>query len=330
MTTYRIDRVDGRTLIASWLDLPIQGSATVGPFADTAMAMTAQNVLDAASHYRWHRMLQLWDEGVFTDARAGLDPIVGFSPSTIARPVREFDWRSDEPGWLPRLPTDVVLGDSPMSQYLRERIERMIPDREDQPVPVDPNAWLFADRSPLGNPEPLLWTEWRLRLSRLDIEALRNELEADLAATTGDWVGRARQIAWYLNADLLVGAETWEGDDSDEKVGDRGVQLLRELTGVPVELTASRDSFLSNLLQIHTPGSVVGFWLEDYTWTYGWPESELSDIWRISGQLAPALELTVGELASLIIEGIAAGEWPFGGVALGERSSSAVRRYEQH
>jgi hypothetical protein len=127
-----------------------------------------------------------------------------------------------------------------------------------------------------------------------------------------------------------VGAETWEGDDSDEKVGDRGVQLLRELSGVPVELTASRDSFLSNLLQIHTPGSVVGFWLEDYTWTYGWPESELSDIWRISGQLAPALELTVGELASLIIEGIAAGEWPFGGVALGERSSSAVRRYEQH
>lgn len=215
-----------------------------------------------------------------------------------------------------------------MTQYLKERIEGMIPNQEDQPAPVDPNAWLFADRRPLGNPAPLLWTEWRQRLSSLEIEILRGELETDLAATTGGWVGRARQVAWYLNADLLVGEETWEGDDSDERVGDRGIQLLRELTGLPVELTASRDSSFSNLLQIHTPGSVVGFWLEDYTWTYGWPESA-SDIWRVSGQLAPALELTVGELASLVIERIATGKWPFGGTAPGDGSLGIVTSHER-
>ncbi len=271
-------------------------------------------------------MLQLWDEGVFTEARAGLDPIVNFS--VFAGPVSGFGRGFEEPGWLPRLATDVVLGDSPMSQNLRERIEALIPDQEEQLVPVDPHAWLFAERRPLGNPEPLLWTGWRYRFSGQEKEALRNELEADLAATTGDWVGRARQVAWYVNADLLVGEETWEGDDSEEKVGDRGVQLLRELTGVPIELTVSRGTFFSHLLQVHTPGSVVGFWLEDYTWTFGWPQPGSADIWRISGQLAPALELTVGELASCIIEGIATGVWPFGGAAPDERSSSVVRRDE--
>jgi len=314
-------------VVATWPDLPIHGSASVGPFTGTEMTMTAEGVLSAASRYRWHRMLQLWDEGVFTDAQAGPDPIVNLSRSTTARP--ESDWRPHEPGWLPRLPTNAVLGDSPMTQYLKERIEAMIPDQDDQPAPVDPNAWLFADRRPLGNPEPLLWTEWRQRLSSSEVEILRAELETDLAATTGDWVGRARQVAWYLNADLLVGEETWEGDDSDEGVGDRGIQLLRELTGLPVEVTASRDSSFSNLLRIHTPGSVVGFWLEDYTWTYGWPEPESPGIWRVSGQLAPALELTVGELASLVIERIASGKWPFGGTAPDEGSPGIVTRYER-
>lgn len=317
MTSYRIDPVDGRTLIARWPDLPIQGSATVGSFADTVTAMTVQRVLDAASRYRWHRMLQLWDEGVFTDARAGSDPIVSFSRSTLAGP---------EPGWLPRLATDVILGDSPMSQYLRERIDTSIPRQHHQPSPVDPHAWLFADRRPLGNLEALLWSEWQQRLPMQEIETLRTELDAELAATTGDWVGRGRQVAWYLNADLLVGEDTWEGDDSDVEVGDRGVRLLRELTGVAIELTSSRDRLRSDRLQVHTPGSVVGFWLEDYAWTYGWPEPRLSDTWRVSGKLAPALELTVGELASFIIEGIAVGEWPFGGVAPGERPSVIVTR----
>lgn len=328
MTIYRIDPGDGRALIASWPDLPIHGSATVGAFASAETAMTAQSVLEAASRYRWHRMLQLWDEGVFTEARAGPDPIVNFSWSAFPGPVSGFRRGLEEPGWLPRLATDVVLGDSPMSQYLRERIEALMPDQEDRPVPVDPHAWLFADRRPPANPEPLLWTEWRHRLSGQEKEALRNELEADLAATTGDWVGRARQVAWYLNADLLVGEETWEGDDSEAKVGDRGVQLLRELTGVPIELTVSRGTSYSHLLQVHTPGSVVGFWLDDYTWTFGWPEPGSSDIWRISGQLAPALELTLGELASHIIEGIATGAWPFGGAAPDQRSSRVVRQDE--
>ncbi len=288
--------------------------------------MTARSVLEAASCYRWHRMLQLWDEGVFTEANAGPDPIVKLSWSAFAGPVSRFGRGHEEPGWLPRLATDVVLGDSPMSQYLRERIEALIPDQQGQPAPVDPHAWLFADRRPLGNPEPLLWTEWRHRLSWQEREALRNELEADLAATTGDWVGRARQVAWYLNADLLVGEETWEGDDSEDKVGDRGVRLLRELTGVPIELAVSRGASSLLLLKVHTPGSVVGFWLDDHTWTFGWPEPGSPDTWRVSGQLAPAFELTVGELASHIIGGIATGAWPFGGAVPDERSSSVGGR----
>jgi hypothetical protein len=206
-----------------------------------------------------------------------------------------------------------------MSQYLRESIESLIPDQE-VPLDPDPHAWLFAERRPIGNPEPLLWTGWRRRFSGQEIQALRNELEADLGATTGDWVGRARQVAWYLDADLLVGDETWEGDDSEQKAGDRGVRLLRELTGVPIELAVSRGTSASHLLKVHTPGSVVGFWLDDYTWTFGWPEPGSPDIWRISGQLAPALELTIGELANHIIEGIATGAWPFGGAAPDEGS----------
>lgn len=82
MTTYRVDPVNDRMVVASWPDLPIHSSASVGPFADTEMVMTAESVLNVVSRYRWHRMLQLWDEGVFTDAEAGPDPIVNLSRST--------------------------------------------------------------------------------------------------------------------------------------------------------------------------------------------------------------------------------------------------------
>lgn len=309
MTTYGLDSRNDRLLVASWPDLPIEAYETVGPFADREIAALAPSVLEAASRYRWHRMLQLWDEGAFTDERAGPDPIVASTESSGggATPGCRM---SEEPGWLPRLPTEVLLGDSPMTQYMRERIEALIPDREGDPDPVD-TPWLFADRKPLGNPGPLLRSDWRRNLTDGDREILRVELEADLAATTGAWTGRARQIAWYLNAELLVGEETWEGVD-DEQMDDRCSQLLRGLTGLPVELKPPRSPSCSNLVQVHTPGTLAGFWVEDCAWTYGWPVSESSDDWRVSGRLAPALELTVGELARFIIEGVARGHWPFG------------------
>ena len=76
MTTYQVtSNRDGYQLIASWPDLPERADHPVGTFEEEKLATAARSVLNAASRYRWHRWIQLQDEGVFTEERAGEDPM---------------------------------------------------------------------------------------------------------------------------------------------------------------------------------------------------------------------------------------------------------------
>ena len=137
MTTYQVtSNRDGYELIASWPDLPERVDHPVGTFGEEKLATATRSVLNAASRYRWHRWIQLYDEGVFTEERAGEDPVdrptdehLSLGSATTSAPSR----------WLPRLPTGVILGDSPMSGYLEGRIESLIKD------PGQPGAQDEAD-----------------------------------------------------------------------------------------------------------------------------------------------------------------------------------------
>ena len=75
MTTYQVTS-DGNEheLTASWPDLPERANHPVAVFKELKLATVAKNVLNAASRYRWHRWVQLQDQGVFTDERVGPDP----------------------------------------------------------------------------------------------------------------------------------------------------------------------------------------------------------------------------------------------------------------
>ena len=75
MTTYQVtsDR-DGHQLTASWPDLPERANHTVATFEELKLATVARSVLNAASRYRWHRWVQLQNQGIFTEERVGPDP----------------------------------------------------------------------------------------------------------------------------------------------------------------------------------------------------------------------------------------------------------------
>ena len=75
MTTYQVtSEGDGHQLIASWPDLPGTGDHPVATFKELKLATAARNVLSAASRYRWHRWIQLHDQGFFTEERVGPGP----------------------------------------------------------------------------------------------------------------------------------------------------------------------------------------------------------------------------------------------------------------
>ena len=137
-------------------------------------------------------------------------------------------WRADQPSWLPRLPTTVILGDSTMGAYLEERIERLLPEAGGGPEPVDPERSSFGAQVPLGNLRPLLWRDWFSHLQADEHDHLAAELDEDLAATAGPLVGRARQIAWYLSAELLV-------DEDDPKLAANHARCRRRgrFAGLP-------------------------------------------------------------------------------------------------
>ena len=321
----------GHNLVASWPDLPERANHPVATFQELKLATVAKSVLNAASRYRWCRWIQLLDEGTFTEKMAGPDPTAVQQP-TIAQPAPDSGATSDQVPRLPRLPTSAVLGDSPMSEYLQARIEGLLQDPGETAEPVGPASVDFADRVRLGNLRPLLWRDWCSHLQTDEHDRLAAELDAEVSATTGLLTGRARQIAWYLSAELLIDEDHSRLIPNDEDVdGEKRakafqkslVQLLSDLIGLRVESTAvDWDPDNEELLRVYAPGTVVGFWLDPECWYYGWPDPGPSSLqpttWRNAGTLPT--DTSVGDLASFIAESVAPRTWPFGGDAPSERS----------
>jgi hypothetical protein len=331
MTTYQVTSDgNGHQLVASWPDLPERVNRPVATFKELKLATAAKSVLNAASRYRWHRRIQLLDEGIFTDEQAGPDPIE--RPATARLSPGSSD-ASGQPPWLPRLPTSVVLGDSPMSDHLQARIESLLPVSGPQVAPAEPDSAGFTDRVPIGNLRPLLWKDWHGHLQTDEHGRLTSELDADLAATTGSLTDRGRQIAWYLSAELLIDEDQSRLTLKDEGGGGEErlkafqkslVQLLSDLIGLRVESTAvDWDPDNEELLRVYSPKTVVGFWLDPECWYNGWPDTASPDsqttIWQHAGTLPT--DTSIGDLASYIMERLADGTWPFGGNAPGERRS---------
>jgi hypothetical protein len=302
MTTYDVQSSDGdHKLVASWPDLPERANHAVARFEELKLASAARSVLGAASRYRWHRLIQLLDAGVLPGQPAA------------------------QPTELPELATGAVLGDQAMSPELRGTLERLIPNKDQTPAPAAVDQGGFSERVRLGNLGPLLWADWQRHLSVEEHEALSAELDADLNATTGPLVDRARQAAWYLSAELLIDedhsrlASSSEGDAQDEaaKLFQKAlVDLLHELIGLRAESTAIEwDPDNEELLRVYSPVSVVGFWLDRDCWYYGWPDPESPEgqptLWQHAGTLP--IDTSIGDLAAHIYERTTRGSWPFGG-----------------
>ena len=79
----------------------------------------------------------------------------------------------------------MILGDSPMSDYLEARIESLIQARASQAAPAETDSAGFTERVAIGNLRPLLWSDWRGHLQAVDHDRLAAELDAELAAMTG-------------------------------------------------------------------------------------------------------------------------------------------------
>ena len=73
--------------------------------------------------------------------RAGSDR----APGDRTAPAR-LCGTSGQPPWLPRLPTSVILGDAPISDYLETRIEALIPGPDQEPAPVETDSAGFTER----------------------------------------------------------------------------------------------------------------------------------------------------------------------------------------
>ena len=236
MTTYQVtSNRNEHELIASWPDLPERANHPVAVFKELKLATVAKSVLNAASRYRWHRWVQLQDQGVFTDERVRPDPIE--RPATAQLPPGSAR-TSGQPPWLPRLPTSVVLGDAPISDYLQTRIEALIPGPDQEPAPVETDSAGFTERVSIGNLRPLLWRDWCSHLQTAEHDGLAAELDSELAAMTGPLTGRARQTAWYLSAELLIDEDRSrlvpfdKGDDGEKRAKafqKSLVQLLSDL-----------------------------------------------------------------------------------------------------
>jgi len=305
MTTYEVDSRESRHgLVASWPDLPERASQLVATFEELKLAAVAKSVLGAASRYRWRRRLQQLDEGVFTDQS-----------------------RSPEVAELPALPTEVVLGEAAMPEYLERRIEALLPAPGHEPEELGGGTGEFSERVQLGNLRPLLWKDWCSHLQPDEHVALRAELEADLEATTGAHTGRARQAAWYLSAELLIDedhsrlARNGKGTRNEEaaKAFQASlVRLLGDLTGLRVESTAiDWDPDNEELLRVYSPVTAVGFWLDEDCWYYGWPDADSPEgqatLWEHAGTLPT--DTSIGDMAGFIAEQTAGNIWPFGGAA---------------
>ena len=330
MTTYQVtsDR-DGHQLTASWPDLPERANHPVATFEELKLAIVARSVFNAASRYRWHRWVQLQNQGIFTEERVEPEPT---EPRAAAQPPKGTARAARLPS-LPRLPTSVVLGDSPMGDYLAARIEALVPAAGQEPAPPEADSAGFTDRVPIGNLRPLLWRDWCSHLRTGEHDQLAAELDAELAAMTDPLTGRGRQIAWYLSAELLIDEDRSrlvpfdKGDDGEKHLKAFQatlVRLLGDLVGLRVESTAVEwDPDNEELLRVYSPKTVVGFWLDPECWYNGWPDSDSGDsestIWRHAGTLPT--DTSVGNLAEYIAERLAKGTWPFGGVAPGERRS---------
>jgi hypothetical protein len=144
-----------------------------------------------------------------------------------------------------------------------------------------------------------------------------------MAATTGPLVDRARQTAWYLSAELLIDEDNSRlpadkgGDAEAAKDFQRSLlKLFSDLTGVPAESSAvDWDPDNEELLRVHSPVSVVGFWLDADCWYYGWPGSDATSgepiVWQHAGTVPT--DTSIGDLAAVVRDRIAARAWPFGG-----------------
>jgi hypothetical protein len=330
MTTYQVtsDR-DGHQLTAFWPDLPERANHTVATFEELKLATVARSVLSAASRYRWQRWVQLQNQGIFTEERVGPDPT---EPTTTAQPPKGAAKSARLPS-LPRLPTDVILGDSPMGDYLAGRIKALVPAGGEEPAPAEVDSGGFTDRVPIGNPRPLLWRDWCGHLQAAEHDQLAVELDAELTAMADPLTGRGRQIAWYLSAELLIDEDhsrlipVDKSDDSEKRLKAFQatlVRLLGDLVGLRVASTAVEwDPDNEELLRVYSPKTVVGFWLDPECWYSGWPDPDSAEsestIWRHAGTLPT--DTSIGNLAEYIAERLASGTWPFGGVAPGEKRS---------
>ncbi|MGA3351691.1 MAG: hypothetical protein ABSD85_00690 [Acidimicrobiales bacterium] len=304
MTTYEVDSEHGtHQLLASWPDLPERASHRVAVFQEQKLASVARSVLNAASRYRWRRFIQLLDAGVYPGQAAS------------------------EPMGPPVLATSAVLGEVPMGPELQGRIEELVPAPGQAPEPARVDQGGFTERVRVGNLGPLLWRDWYRHLSAEEREALSAELDADLAATTGRFVERARQAAWYLSAEMLIDedhsrlatAGKAEEDDEGAKAFQKSLLgLLSDLIGLRAESTAvDWDPDNEELLRVYSPVSVVGFWLDPECWYYGWPDPDSPagqpTLWQHAGTLAT--DTSIGDLAAHIHERTNRGTWPFGGSA---------------
>lgn len=307
MTTYEVESQDSRhRLLASWPDLPERANHLVATFQDLKLATVAKTVLNAASRYRWRRWVQLVDEGVFKEQSA---------QSAVS---------------LPPLPTDAIVGGAPLGTSLEEHIKALTADTDATPERAHIDSGGFVERVRFGQLGPLLWREWCSHLEAGERASLIAELDADLAATMGPLTGRARQAAWYLNAEVLIdedhsllGPRGGDRDEEGEKAFQSSlVQLSSDLTGLRVESTAiDWDPDNEELLRVYSPVTVVGFWLDPECWYFGWPDPNSPDgqptLWQHAGTLPT--DTSIGDLAGFISERTAQEVWPFGGAAPSER-----------
>jgi hypothetical protein len=316
MTTYEVESEGGvHSLFASWPDLPERARHPVATLQDLKLAAVAKSVLNAASRYRWRRRVQLVDEGVFSELGAA------------------------GPADLPVLATSVVLGDSPLRTELEARLKALTEDPDHDGEAAHIGSGGFVERVRFGQLGPLLWRDWCTHLTAAEHDQLAAELEADLAATTGLLTGRARQLAWYLSAELLIDEDhsrlgAGNGDERDDE-GEKAfqgslVRLLSDLVGLRVESTAiDWDPDNEELLRVYSPVTVVGFWLDPECWYYGWPDENSPDgqptLWQHAGTLPT--DTSVGDLAGFVAGQTAQQIWPFGGSApKGRRSRFGGRR----
>jgi len=310
MTTYQVDSEDGgHRLRASWPDLPERATHDVATFQDLKLAAVAKSVLNAASRYRWRRWVMRVEEGTFTD---------------------EGD---EEVGNFPVLASPAVLGDAAMGAALEKCIESLIPVEGEESGPPIVDSGGFTERVRFGNLRPLLWRDWYRHLSTDERGALSDELDADLAATSGPLTNRARQAAWYLSAELLIDedhsrlAGSGKADQDDEKAKEFQKSLLElthDLVGLRVGSTAVEwDPDNEELLRVYSPVTVVGFWLDPECWYYGWPDSASPEgqptLWQHAGTLPT--DTSIGDLAGHISDRVKSGTWPFGGSAPGDKRS---------